>query len=191
MTNGVSPGRIGGDDDRNVQENRNNVTQQILQEQLKTNNALLHHMMHTQDYLHAKGKKGFRFSGNPEHFESLVTVYDEKTSTGDLNDTERFNILGSLLEGDAENMYKEQLHLRDKTEALGIVWRALRTAYGYRDMDSLTLIYERSNGPIVENDLSGLKELHKDLIFCMGRVRHSESMFLDNPALVNNFDGIP
>ena len=84
-------------------------------------------------------------------------------------------------------MYKDQLHREDKTTALEIVWRALDITFGYRDADASTRIYERSNGHIVENSIKGLKELQKDLIFCMGKVRKSEIATLDNPALVNSF----
>ena len=52
---------------------------------------------------------------------------------------------------------------------------------------TLTKIYERSNGPVVENSTRGLKELQQDLIFCIGKVGKSEATSLDNPALVNNF----
>ena len=140
-----------------------------------------------QDFFHAKGRKGFCFTGDPEHYDSLVTVYHEKTASENLSNGERFTILGSLLDGEAKNMYKDQLHMEDKTAALEIVWRTLEIAFGYRDTDSLTKIYERSNGPVVENTIKGLKELQKDLIFCMGKERKSEIATLDNPALVNNF----
>jgi hypothetical protein len=132
---------------------------------------MLQQLTLTQDFLRAKGKKGFRFSGDPEHYESLVTVYHEKTASENLTDGERFTILGSLLDGEAENMYKNQLYMEDKAAALEIVWRALEIAFGYRDTDSLTKIYERSNGPVVENTIKGLKELQKDLIFCIGKVK--------------------
>ena len=40
----------------------------------------------------------FSFSDNPDHYESLVTVYHKKTSSKHVTDKEQFTILGSLLE---------------------------------------------------------------------------------------------
>ena len=51
----------------------------------------------------------------------------------------------------------------------------------------MTEIYERSTRPLVESSSQGLRSLHKDLIFCLGRVEMSNAATLDNPALVNNF----
>ena len=48
-------------------------------------------------------------------------------------------------------------------------------------------IYERSTRPSVESSSLGLRSLHKDLIFCLGRVETSDAATLDNLALVNNF----
>ena len=109
----------------------------------------------TQDFLCAKGEKGFRFSDDPGHYESLVTVYHKKTNSLNLTDKERFNILGSLLDVDAEDMYKCHLCIKDKTVTFERVWCELELAYGYRNMDSLTKIYERSNGPVVDHSTRG------------------------------------
>ena len=74
--------------------------------QLKVNHDILQQLALRQDFLHAKGKKGFRFSDNPDHYDLLVTVCHEKTSSKNITDKERFTILESLLEGDAKDMYK-------------------------------------------------------------------------------------
>ena len=63
----------------------------------------------------------------------------------------------------------------------------MELAYGYHQTDSMTKIYERSNGPVVKNSTRGLKELQQGLIYCMGKVGRTEAASLDNPALVNNF----
>ena len=48
-------------------------------------------------------------------------------------------------------------------------------------------IYERSTRPPIESNSKGLRSLHKDLIFCLGRIESNNAATLDNPALVNNF----
>ena len=103
----------------------------------------------TQDFLHAKGKKGFRFSDNPDHYESLVTVYKEKPNAENITDTKCFTILGSLVDGDAEDIYKRYLFIQNKTVALEHVWRGLELAYGYRKKKPMTEIYERSGHPTI------------------------------------------
>ena len=169
----------GGEPDNDTMNN----THSIWDQQAKINHEILQQLKLTQDFLYAKGKKGFRFSENSDHQESLVTVYNEKTNSENITDKERFTILGSLLDGDAEDMYKRYLCIKNKTVALERVWRGLELAYGYREKDSMTEIYERSNGPVVESSTPGLKELHQDLIFCLGKVEKSEVALLDNPAL--------
>ena len=73
-------------------------------------------------FLHSQGKKGFRFKDNPDHYESLVTIYKEKAGHEHLNDTERFNILGTLLEGEAETLHDRHLSESNKTTTLTWVW---------------------------------------------------------------------
>ena len=80
-------------------------------------------------------------------------------------------------------MYKRYLSIPDKSVALDSVWQGLELAYGYHETDSMTKIYERINGPIVENSTRGLKKLQQDLIYCMGKVRRTEAASLGNPAL--------
>ena len=46
--------------------------------QLKVYHDILQQLTLTQDFLRAKGKKGFRFSDNFDRYDSLVTVYHEK-----------------------------------------------------------------------------------------------------------------
>ena len=82
------------------------------------NNEILQQLKLTRGFLHVQGKKGFCFHDNPDHYESLVTMYKEKTEHEHLTDTERFNILGSLLEGESEALYNRNLYLPDKTLAL-------------------------------------------------------------------------
>ena len=94
---------MGGGEPKN--DSMNN-THSMWDHQVKLNHEILQQLKLTQDFLHAKGKKGFRFSDNPDHYESLVTVYNEKTNSENITDRERFTILGSLLDGDAEDMYK-------------------------------------------------------------------------------------
>ena len=45
--------------------------------QAKLNNEILQQLKLTQGFLHSQGKKGFRFKDNPDHYESLVTIYEE------------------------------------------------------------------------------------------------------------------
>ena len=79
ISNGFSLGRIGGDDNKIAENNHFKFIQQTCNEQFKVNHAMLHQLTLTQDFLREKGKKGFRFAGDPKHYESLVTVYSEKT----------------------------------------------------------------------------------------------------------------
>ena len=151
------------------------------------NNEILQQLKLTQGFLHAQGRKGFRFHDDPDQYESLVTVYKEKTQSEHLTDNERFNILGSLLGGEAEVVYNRYLCSPNKTLALERVWRSLELAYGYREKNPMTEIYELSTRPSVESSSQGLRSLRKDLIFCLGRVETNNSATLDNPALVNNF----
>ena len=99
----------------------------------KLNNEIRQQLKLTQGFLHAQGKKGFCFRDNPDHYESLVTVYKEKTESEHLTDNERFNILGSLLDGESEAVYNCYLCSPNKTLALEHVWRSLKLTYGYRD----------------------------------------------------------
>ena len=92
-----------------------------------------------------------------------------------------------MLEGESEALYNRHLYLPDKTLALARVWRSLKLTYGYRENNPMTEIYERSTRPPVESNSKGLRSLHKDLIFCLGRIESNNAATLDNPALVNNF----
>jgi hypothetical protein len=79
--------------------------------------------MQIQEEAGCRDKRGFQFVGKEgDCFSSLVAVYTEKTEFEHINDAKRFAILGTLLEGDAEVMYNDQLHLKDKSAALEIVW---------------------------------------------------------------------
>ena len=71
--------------------------------------------------------------------------------------------------------------------ALERVWRSLKLTYGYRNKNPMNEIYERSTRSVVESTSKGLRTLHKDLIFCLGRVEADNAASLDNPALVANF----
>ena len=155
--------------------------------QAKLNNEILQQLKLTQGFLHSQGKKGFRFRDNPDHYESLVTIYNEKTEHEHLNDTERFNILGSLLEGEAETLYNRHLSESDKTMALMRVWHGLKLTYGYRENNPMTEIYERSTHPSVASNSKGLRSLHKDLIFCLERIEMNNAVTLNNQALLTNF----
>ena len=132
----------------------------------KLNNRILQQLKLTQGFLHAQGKKGFGFCDNPDHYESLVTMYKEKTEHEHLTNTERFNIMGSLLEGQFKALYNRHLYLPDKTLALARIRRSLKLTYGYRENNPMTEIYERSASPPVESNFKGLRSLQKDLIFC-------------------------
>ena len=114
-------------------------------------------------------------------------MYKEKTQPKHLTDNERFNILGSLLDGEAESVYNRYVYLTDKTLALERVWRSLKLTYGYRNKNPMNEIYERSTRSVVESTSKGLRTLHKDLIFFLGRVEISDAASLENPALVSNF----
>ena len=86
-----------------------NNTHSVWDHHAKLNNEILQQLKLTQGFLHAQGKKSFRFEDNPDHYESLVTVYKEKTESKHLTDNERFNILGSLLDGESEAVYNRFL----------------------------------------------------------------------------------
>ena len=103
---------------RNSDKDTYPISQSQWGQQAKLNNEILQQLKLTQGFLHAQGKKGFRFKDNPDHYESLVTIYKEKTGHEHLNDTERFNIFGTLLEGEAETLYNRHLSESNKTNAL-------------------------------------------------------------------------
>ena len=67
------------------------------------------------------------------HYEFLVTIYKEKAGHEHHNATERFNILGILLEGKAKILYNQHLSESNKTTALTQVWHSLKLTYGYHD----------------------------------------------------------
>ena len=159
-----------------------NNTNSVRDHQGKLVNEILQQLKLTQGgFLHAQGRKGFRFRDNPGHYESLVTVYKEKTQSKHLTNNTRFNILGSLSDGESEAMYNRYLCSLNKTLALEHVWRSLELAYGYCEKKPMTKIYDRSNCPSVESSSQGLRSLHKDLIFCLGRVETSNHATLDTP----------
>ena len=119
-------------------------------------------------------------------------MYKVKTNSENITNTERFAILGSLLDGDAEDMYHRYLCIQDKTVGLERVWHCLELVYGYRENDPMTEIYECSSCPSVQSSALGLKTLHQDLIFgkvekSLGQVEKSNNASLDNLALMNNF----
>ena len=89
-------------------------------QQNQLNTEILQHLKLTQTFLHAQGKKGFRFKDNPDHFETLITVFKEKTALKHLTDSERFNILGSLLDGEAESVHNRYVYLTDKIWLLNV-----------------------------------------------------------------------
>ena len=117
----------------------------------------------------------------------MVTIYKEKAGHEHLNDTERFNILGALLEGEAETLYNRHLSESNKTTALKRVWHSLKLTYGYRDKNPMTQIYECSTRLSVESNSKGLRSLRKDLIFCLECIEDDNGITLDNPALLSNF----
>ena len=114
-------------------------------------------------------------------------MYKEKTEHEHLTDTERFNILGPLLEGESEALYNRNLYLPDKTLTVARVWRSLKLTYGCRENNPMTEIYKRRSRPSVESNSKGLRSLHKDLIFCLGKIESNNAVTLDKSALVNNF----
>ena len=52
-------------------------TRYLWNEQFRLNREMLKQLILSQEILCAKGKKGFRFSDNPDHYDPLVTVYHE------------------------------------------------------------------------------------------------------------------
>ena len=77
--------------------------------QAKLNNEILQQLKLTQGFLHSQVETGFHFRDNTDHYESLVTIYNEKAEHEHLNDMDCFNILGSLLEDEAETLYNRHL----------------------------------------------------------------------------------
>ena len=88
ITNGLSPGRVGGGGDETDRNEHFKLIQNSCNRQFEINNAVLQQLTLTQDFLRAKGKKGFRFTSESEHYESLITVYHEKTASESLTDGE-------------------------------------------------------------------------------------------------------
>ena len=95
--------------------------------------------------------------------------------------------MGSLLKGESEALYTRNLYLPDETLALARIWHCLKLMYGYRENNPMTEIYKRSTRPSVESNSKGLRSLHKDLIFCLGKIESNNAVTLDKSALVNNF----
>ena len=90
---------------------------------------------HRTFYTHKE--KSFWFKDNPNHYKSLVNIYKEKTRHEHLNDTERFNILVTLLKIEAKILYNRHFSESNKTIALTRVWRSFRLTYGYHDKKTL------------------------------------------------------
>ena len=143
---------------RGRQENETDImnnTHSKLGQQTQLNTEILQHLKLTQGFLHAQRKRGVCVKDNPDHFEPLITVFKEKTELKHLTDNERFNILGSLLDGESESVYNRYVYLTDKTLALERVWRSLKLTYGYRNKNPMNEIYECSTRLAVESTPRG------------------------------------
>ena len=103
-----------------------------------------------------------------------------------MDDAKRLNILGTLLEGPAEVMYKDQLHLQNKEAALRIVWGSLRQAYE-RDTNYMSKIYQYSTAAQVPNTLDGLKKLQENLVKCWGMVPEGSEENLNTDTFLQGF----
>ena len=76
LVNGYSPlQNLQGkrDDEKDLDNNPHSVWGH----EVKLNNEILQQLKLTQGFLHSQGKKGFRFKDNPDHYESLVTIYEQ------------------------------------------------------------------------------------------------------------------
>ena len=90
-------------------------THNVWGHQAKLNIEILQQLKLTQGFLHAQGRKGFRFHDNKY---MIINEY--------LTDTGPINILGSLLEDESEVLYKRHLYLLDKTLVFACVWFSLK-----------------------------------------------------------------
>jgi hypothetical protein len=150
-------------------------------------NKIVKHLCDTQEAAGCQDKKGFRFAGKKgDNFSSLVAVYTEKTDFEHMTDAKRFAILGTLLEDEAELMYNDQLHMKDKSVALEILWGSLKLAYE-REEDYMQKICDLSSAPPVENSVLGMKKLQKDLLRCRSLIPQDKTELLDIPAIVKGF----
>ena len=103
-----------------------------------------------------------------------------------MDDAKRLNILGTLLDGPAEVMYKDQLHLKNKEAALRIVWGSLRQAYE-RDINYMSKVYRYSTALPVPNTLDGLRTLQEDLVKCWGMVPEGSEENLNTETVLQGF----
>ena len=61
-----------------------------------------------QNFLRGQEKKDIRFRNNPVNYLALVTKYNENIKPN-ISDTDRFALLYTLLDGEAETIYNRHL----------------------------------------------------------------------------------
>ena len=72
-----------------------------------------------QDLLQSQGKRGFRFRDNPDNYPTLLTKYNEKIKPN-MSDTDKFALLYTLLDDEAETIYNRHLAETDKRKTYGM-----------------------------------------------------------------------
>jgi hypothetical protein len=116
-----------------------------------------------------------------------VAAYTENTEGENMTDAKRFSILGAFLEGGkAEPMYKDLIHMTDKKAALDLLWAALKLSYEREDhyMQKICAI---SAKPAVENTITGMQELQRDMLRCRSLVPQDKVEQLDLHVIVSGF----
>jgi hypothetical protein len=189
MRNGYPPTHVGWEEEEKLQNMDPHLKLLYKQcdRQNETQTGILQLLYTNQEAALCKDKGGFRFAGGKdENFQALLSVYNEKTASPHMDDARRLNILGTLLEGPAETMYKDQLHLQNKEVALRTVWESLRQAYE-RDTNYMSKIFLYSVEPQVPNTLDGLKRLQENLLKCWGMVPEDSKEHLNTDTSLQGF----
>ena len=136
-----------------------------------------------QDFFRYQDKEGFHFRGDADDYPALLMVYNEKTKHI-TSDKERFDILYTLLDGEAEKAYNLHIANTDKSEALKYVWCNLKDNFGYRNQHPLVNVDERSACSLVESTLKGLRTLLGNLCYCRNRAGREHANHLNSPAFL-------
>ena len=75
----------------------------------------------------------------------------------------------------------------DRTEALHLVLKSLKTHYRYRDHDPVNEMQERSERPQAETTAEGLQTLLCDLLYGETRAENEYLSALEHPILLMQF----
>ena len=61
-----------------------------------------------------------------------------------MNNSQKFDVIYTLLEGEPEKTYNLHRYEPDKMEALRLVWKSLKAQYGNPDHDPINEMQDRS-----------------------------------------------